>query len=152
MVAPLRRGHPVPCGDRCSCTVHDARAAPTGDRDMRTTMVMRVALAAVVVGLTTSCDAQDPMSAASLALSRSERGNSGPAAEKPTIVLVHGAWADATGWQDLIPLLQKEGYKVVASQNPLTSFADDAATTRRLIEGQTGPVVVVGHSYGGAIM
>lgn len=118
---------------------------------MRITVAMRVVLAALV-GVTTSCEAQDPLSATSLSMARAERGGNAGRAEKPTIVLVHGAWADATGWQDLIPLLQKDGYKVVASQNPLTSFADDAATTRRLIEGQAGPVVVVGHSYGGAIM
>jgi pimeloyl-ACP methyl ester carboxylesterase len=72
--------------------------------------------------------------------------------EKPTIVLVHGAWADATGWQSIIPRLQRAGYKVVAVQNPLTSLADDVATTKRAIDGITGPIVVVGHSYGGAVM
>lgn len=70
----------------------------------------------------------------------------------PTIVLVHGAWADGTGWQSIIPRLQRAGYKVIAVQNPLTSLADDVATTKRVIDAQTGPVVVVGHSYGGAVM
>jgi len=73
-------------------------------------------------------------------------------AEKPTIVLVHGAWADATGWQELIPLLQQQGYPVVAVENPLTSFNDDVATTKRLIDAQHGPVIAVGHSYGGAVI
>jgi pimeloyl-ACP methyl ester carboxylesterase len=73
-------------------------------------------------------------------------------AEKPTIVLVHGAWADATGWQELIPLLQQRGYPVVAVENPLTSFSDDVATTKRLIDAQHGPVIAVGHSYGGAVI
>ena len=73
-------------------------------------------------------------------------------AEKPTIVLVHGAWADATGWQELIPLLQQQGYPVVAVENPLTSFNDDIATTKRLIDAQHGPVIAVGHSYGGAVI
>ena len=71
---------------------------------------------------------------------------------KPTIVLVHGAWADATGWQHVIPLLERDGYSVVAVQNPLTSLAEDVATTKRLIDAQTGPVVAVGHSYGGAVI
>jgi pimeloyl-ACP methyl ester carboxylesterase len=73
-------------------------------------------------------------------------------AEKPTIVLVHGAWADATGWQELIPLLQQQGYPVVAVENPLTSFDGDVATTKRLIDAQHGPVIAVGHSYGGAVI
>src|SRR4029077_7754889 len=73
-------------------------------------------------------------------------------AEKPTIVLVHGAWADATGWQDLIPLLQQRGYTVVAVENPLTSYNDDVTTTKRLIDAQHGPVIAVGHSYGGAVI
>ena len=74
----------------------------------------------------------------------------GPA--KPRIVLVHGAWADGTGWQHIIPLLEDDGYPVIAVQNPLSSFADDIATTKRVIdsEAQKGSVVVVGHSYGGA--
>jgi len=71
---------------------------------------------------------------------------------KPTIVLVHGAFADATGWQHVIPLLERDGYTVTAVENPLTSVADDIATTRRMIDAQPGPVVVVGHSYGGLVI
>ena len=71
---------------------------------------------------------------------------------KPTIVLVHGAFADASGWQDVIPLLQRDGYTVVAVQNALTSLVADVATTRRVIDAQAGPVVAVGHSYGGAVI
>jgi pimeloyl-ACP methyl ester carboxylesterase len=73
-------------------------------------------------------------------------------AGKPTIVLVHGAFADGTGWQRVIPILQRRGYTVVAAQNALNSLSDDVATTKRLIQAQTGPVVLVGHSYGGAII
>jgi pimeloyl-ACP methyl ester carboxylesterase len=69
-----------------------------------------------------------------------------------SIVLVHGAWADGTGWQHIIPLLEKDGYHVIAVQNPLTSFAEDVATTRRVIEAQQGEVILVGHSYGGAVI
>jgi pimeloyl-ACP methyl ester carboxylesterase len=71
---------------------------------------------------------------------------------KPTIVLVHGAFADASGWLDLIPLLQRDGYKVVTAQNPLASLAGDVEWTKRVIDAQHGPVVVVGHSYGGAVI
>ena len=73
---------------------------------------------------------------------------------KPRIVLVHGAFADGTGWQHVIPLLKQAGYPVIAVQNPLTSLADDVATTKRVIdaEAQLGPVIAVGHSYGGAVI
>ena len=72
--------------------------------------------------------------------------------QKPAIVLVHGAFADGSGWNKVIGLLEKQGFAVTAVQNPLTSLADDVATTRRLVEAQTGPVVLVGHSYGGAVI
>lgn len=71
---------------------------------------------------------------------------------KPSIVLVHGAWADGTSWQGVIPKLEEAGYTVTAVQNPLTSLADDVATTKRVIDAQAGPVIVVGHSYGGAVI
>jgi pimeloyl-ACP methyl ester carboxylesterase len=68
------------------------------------------------------------------------------------IVLVHGAWADGSSWSKLIPLLQAKGFHVVCVQNPLTSFADDVAATKRTIDAQDGPVLLVGHSYGGAVI
>ena len=71
---------------------------------------------------------------------------------KPTIILVHGAFADASGWQPVIGLLQDDGYPVLAVQNALESLASDVETTKRAIDAQTGPIVVVGHSYGGAVM
>jgi pimeloyl-ACP methyl ester carboxylesterase len=71
---------------------------------------------------------------------------------RPTIVLVHGAFADGSSWQKVIPILERDGYAVIAVQNPLTSLAEDVATTRRVIDAHKGPVVVVGHSYGGAVI
>lgn len=71
---------------------------------------------------------------------------------KTTVILVHGAFADGSGWGDVIPLVEKAGYDVIAVQNPLTSFADDVATTRRVIDVQSSPVILVGHSYGGAVI
>ena len=70
---------------------------------------------------------------------------------RPRVVLVHGAFADGTGWQHVIPLLEDRGYPVVAVQNALTSVQDDIATTKRVVdaESQKGPVIVVGHSFGG---
>jgi len=71
---------------------------------------------------------------------------------KPAVVLVHGAFADASGWADVIRALQQKGYDVTAVENPLTSYADDVATTKRVIDAHKGPVIVVAHSYGGAVM
>jgi pimeloyl-ACP methyl ester carboxylesterase len=74
------------------------------------------------------------------------------ASTKPSIVLVHGAFADGSGWSGVIRILQQKGYHVTAVQNPLSSLAEDVATTKRLIDAQQGAVVVVGHSYGGAVI
>jgi pimeloyl-ACP methyl ester carboxylesterase len=68
------------------------------------------------------------------------------------IVLVHGAFADGTSWGKIIPILEARGFHVVAVQNPLTSLADDANATRRLIAQMDGPVILVGHSWGGAVI
>jgi pimeloyl-ACP methyl ester carboxylesterase len=68
------------------------------------------------------------------------------------IVLVHGAWADGSSWSKVIPLLEAKGLHVVAVQNPLTSLANDVAATTRAIALQDGPVILVGHSYGGAVI
>src|ERR1700674_4027127 len=68
------------------------------------------------------------------------------------VVIVHGAWADGSSWSKVIPLLQAKGFHVVAVQNPLTSLADDVAATKRAIALQDGPVLLVGHSYGGVVI
>src|SRR5215472_10739699 len=68
------------------------------------------------------------------------------------VVIVHGAWADGSSWSKVIPLLQTRGLHVVAVQNPLTSLADDVAATKRAIASQNGAVLLVGHSYGGAVI
>src|SRR6202166_1286042 len=68
------------------------------------------------------------------------------------IVIVHGAWADGSSWSKVIPLLQAKGLHVVAVQNPLTSLADDVAATKRAIALADGPVLLVGHSYGGVVI
>jgi pimeloyl-ACP methyl ester carboxylesterase len=73
---------------------------------------------------------------------------------RPSILLVHGAFADALGWQSVTTLLQQRGYSVTAVENPLTSLATDVATTKRAIAALAarGPLLVVGHSYGGAVI
>ena len=68
------------------------------------------------------------------------------------IVLVHGAFADGSSWSKVIPLLQELDYKAVAVQNPMTSLADEVAFTKRIIALQDGPVILVGHSWGGAVI
>ncbi|WP_263356392.1 alpha/beta fold hydrolase [Acidicapsa ligni] len=69
-----------------------------------------------------------------------------------TVLLIHGAWADGSSWAKVIPLLEAKGLHVVAVQIPLTSFADDVAATQRAIDIEDGPVLLVGHSYGGAVI
>jgi pimeloyl-ACP methyl ester carboxylesterase len=75
-----------------------------------------------------------------------------PTAAVKTVLLIHGAWADGSSWSKLIPLLEAKGLHVVAVQIPLTSFADDVAATQRAIALEDGPVLLVGHSYGGAVI
>ena len=71
---------------------------------------------------------------------------------KPTIILVHGFWGGAAHWAKVIPILARQGYDVHAVENPLTSLADDVARTKKMIAQQKGPVLLVGHSYGGAVI
>jgi pimeloyl-ACP methyl ester carboxylesterase len=68
------------------------------------------------------------------------------------IVIVHGAWADASSWSKVIPILEKAGHRVIAVQLPLHSLADDVATVKRAIDLLGGPVILVGHSYGGMVI
>src|SRR5215470_11480336 len=71
---------------------------------------------------------------------------------KPTIVLVHGAFADSSSWYGVIAILQRDGYAVVAAANPLRSVKGDADTVRALVASIKTPVVLVGHSYGGMVI
>jgi pimeloyl-ACP methyl ester carboxylesterase len=77
-----------------------------------------------------------------------------PARAEPVknIVLVHGAFADGSGWQRVAGILVKDGYTVSIVQEPETSLADDVAATKRVLDLQTGPTILVGHSYGGVII
>jgi pimeloyl-ACP methyl ester carboxylesterase len=68
------------------------------------------------------------------------------------IVLVHGAWADGSGWKGVYDILVKDGYNVSIAQEPETSFKDDVATTKRALALQDGQCILVGHSYGGAVI
>jgi len=76
---------------------------------------------------------------------------SGPNEERRVrnIVLVHGAWADGSGWKGVHDILVKHGYNVSIVQEPLTSFEEDVAATKRVLAQQDGPCILVAHSYGG---
>ena len=69
-----------------------------------------------------------------------------------TIVLVHGGFVDGSGWEGVYRILKKDGYSVTIVQNPTISLADDVAATKRIVHAQNGPVLLVGHSYGGAVI
>jgi pimeloyl-ACP methyl ester carboxylesterase len=75
-----------------------------------------------------------------------------PDAGVKTVLLIHGAWADGSSWSKVIPLLEAKGLHVVVVQIPLTSFADDISATQRAIALEDGPLLLVGHSYGGAVI
>jgi pimeloyl-ACP methyl ester carboxylesterase len=68
------------------------------------------------------------------------------------IVLVHGAWADGSGWKGVYVILVKDGYNVSIVQEPETSFKEDVAATKRVLSQQDGPSILVAHSYGGAVI
>lgn len=90
-----------------------------------------------------------PEGTAAAAVAGTFGAHAGPARN---IVLVHGAFADGSGWRGVYDELTARGYAVSIVQNPLTSFDDDVAATRRVLNRQDGPVVLVGHSYGGSVI
>src|SRR5215475_5574367 len=96
--------------------------------------IVATVLAGSVVALSGPADAQSPQ------------------ARVKNIVLVHGAFADGSSWGKVIPILEARGFNAVAVQNPLTSLSDDVNATRRIIALQDGPVILVGHSWGGAVI
>ena len=94
-----------------------------------------------------------PIAAAAAAVALLSAGVA-PAGAEPVknVVIVHGAFADGSGWQRVADILGKDGYTVSVVQEPLTSLADDVAATRRLLDLQQGPTLLVGHSYGGVVV
>jgi len=75
-----------------------------------------------------------------------------PADSVKNVVLVHGGFVDGSGWEGVYKTLKKDGYTVSVVQNPTVSLADDVAVTRRALAAQNGPVILVGHSYGGVVV
>jgi pimeloyl-ACP methyl ester carboxylesterase len=119
---------------------HDFNLDTTEEKNMKLLQTYRIALIALAGFLLTTM-----FHTGGVAQTKSPQG-------LRNIVIVHGAWADGSSWSKVIPLLQAEGLHVVAVQNPLTSLADDVAATKRAIALQDGPVLLVGHSYGGAVI
>ncbi|CAH0187836.1 alpha/beta hydrolase [Roseomonas sp. CECT 9278] len=101
---------------------------------------------------------RDLVAAAAVAASIASAAQAQPAGPAPrtaparNIVLVHGAFADGSGWRGVHADLTARGYRVSIVQNPLTSLADDVAATRRVLARQDGPTILVGHSYGGTVI
>jgi pimeloyl-ACP methyl ester carboxylesterase len=98
----------------------------------------------VAASTTIGCAHDNPVATVATATS--------PNPGRVSILLVHGAFADGSSWSKVIPLLTAQGYQVVSVQEPLSSLADDVAATRRAIDLQPGPVLLVGHSWGGAVI
>src|SRR5579863_1094302 len=94
-----------------------------------------------------------PIAAAAAAVALLSAGVA-PAGAEPVknVVIVHGAFADGSGWQRVADILGKDGYTVSVVQEPLTSLADDVAATKRVLDLQQGPTLLVGHSYGGVVI
>lgn len=92
------------------------------------------------------------LASAALTISPAAFAQTATAPAQPTVVLVHGAWADGSSWNKVIPLLQAKGIKVLGVQNPLTSLADDVAATQRVLADAKGPVILVGHSWAGTVI
>jgi pimeloyl-ACP methyl ester carboxylesterase len=90
--------------------------------------------------------------AALLALSGTAVAEARPEGATRNIVIVHGAFVDGSGWRAVHDILAKDGYRVSIVQEPLTGLADDVAATKRVLDLQDGPVVLVGHSYGGSVV
>ncbi|MHA5054534.1 alpha/beta fold hydrolase [Streptomyces sp. SD15] len=103
-------------------------------RALLTTLAATLGTAAVVTPMATAAPGQQS------------------AEPRPTVVLVHGAWADSAGWDGVVKRLQADGYKVTAPANPLRGLASDSAYLAAYLKTIPGPVVLVGHSYGGAVV
>jgi pimeloyl-ACP methyl ester carboxylesterase len=109
----------------------------------------RLTLAAAALALVA---ALAPAATAATATAADTAGSQARSAVKPTIVLVHGAWADGSSWSDVVTRLQHDGYTVAVPPNPLRGVAADAAYLAGYLKTITGPIVLVGHSYGGFVI
>lgn len=133
-------------------------AQPARRRGSLTAALVVVLVALGLVGLTGAASAhpsrsQQPRSApAAVVPGQAAVPDSAAQGAKPTVVLVHGAWADASSWAGVARRLQRDGYPVLAPPNPLRSLPGDAAYVAAFLATVPGPIVLVGHSYGGAVI
>jgi pimeloyl-ACP methyl ester carboxylesterase len=104
---------------------------------MKYSKIFRIALAVCAIFMATVLSAS---------------AQAGAAQQVKTIVLVHGAWANSSSWSKVIPLLEAKGFNVTSVQIPLTSLTDDVAAVNRALALEQGPILLVGHSYGGAVI
>jgi pimeloyl-ACP methyl ester carboxylesterase len=119
----------------------------TSTRHLTTRLAVGVAAAALIAVPTAAHAAGTPSTSSSASAVSTTKSS------KPTIVLVHGAWADASSFAPVTKRLQSDGYTVVSAPNPLRGLSTDAASLKAFLEqATTGPVVLVGHSYGGAVI
>ncbi|MBJ2120654.1 alpha/beta hydrolase [Arthrobacter sp. MSA 4-2] len=114
----------------------------TGARYRRGVIVALAALVALALLLPAAVNASP----------QSVPANSPTPEDKPTVVLVHGAFADSSSWNGVIPRLKREGYPVFSVANPLRGLQEDAAHLRTVLDSVEGPIVLAGHSYGGSVM
>jgi pimeloyl-ACP methyl ester carboxylesterase len=130
---------------------HTDRQEPLS-RPLVRTLLTLVGAAVVATALIASCSPKtsrsEPSSSPSVSAPQAPPSNG----VKPTIVLVHGAWADASSWDGEVDALQKQGYDVRAIANPLENLTTDAEYVSAFLKSIDGPVVLVGHSYGGAVI
>ena len=109
--------------------------------------------AATLVASATACSSpKSPAREGTTASAASTSTSPPPGGAKPTVVLVHGAWADTSSWDGEVSALMKQGYDVRAIANPLQNLTTDAASVASFLQSLTGPIVLVGHSYGGAVI
>lgn len=118
----------------------------------RISLVTLAALLVLLLGVTSGFAQTDISIGQQVEDSVRAAGDQKPAGTRPTIVLVHGAWDNSTSWNEVIKQLQQEGYPVIAPANPLRELRSDAAYISSVLNTIEGPVVLVGHSYGGAVI
>jgi pimeloyl-ACP methyl ester carboxylesterase len=123
-----------------------------GRRTIAVAVLLAVALSLVVLGLTGVRDARSSRDTGDVG-TKGAVGAAAPAcAVKPTIVLVHGAWANTASWNGEVTRLQRDGYVARAVSNPLRGLTSDAASVAAFLDTIPGPIVLVGHSYGGSVI
>jgi pimeloyl-ACP methyl ester carboxylesterase len=118
-------------------------------RQPRLRWIATAALLASLTGMVLSQVGAADSTAGTTAMTAATTSHGGA---KPTVVLVHGAWADSGSWDQVVARLQRQGYTVIAFPNPLRGLPDDSAYLAAFLQTISGPIVLVGHSYGGAII